>query len=197
MDSILRLTPRQRAELYQAASQKLGFGEVIIEKDFWVCWTLRQLFTLPGIGEHLIFKGGTSLSKVWRAIARFSEDIDVSLSRDWLGFTGTRDPEKAASGKKQRERIEDLAAACAEKIKSEVLPALRARAVAALGEDGWTIAIDADDPQTLRFNSLTVLMPLSVAATMSQCSRAVTKCERFSGLWRSQCRSLAKPHSCE
>lgn len=152
MDSILRLTPRQRAELYQAASQKLGFGEVIIEKDFWVCWTLRQLFTLPGIGEHLIFKGGTSLSKVWQAIARFSEDIDMSLSRDWLGFSGTRDPEKAASGKKQRERIEDLATACAEKIKSGVLPALRARAAAALGEDGWTIAIDADDPQTLRFN---------------------------------------------
>jgi predicted nucleotidyltransferase component of viral defense system len=46
-----------------------------------VCWTLRELFSLPGIGEHLIFKGGTSLSKVWRAIARFSEDIDVSLSR--------------------------------------------------------------------------------------------------------------------
>lgn len=73
MDSILRLTPGQRAELFKAASQKLGFGEVIIEKDFWVCWTLRQLFTLPGIGEHLNFKGGTSLSKVWQAIARFSE----------------------------------------------------------------------------------------------------------------------------
>ena len=152
MDSVLQLTPRQRVELFEQTTQQTGIDAVIIEKDFWVCWTLRQLFTLPGIGEHLIFKGGTSLSKVWRAIARFSEDIDVSLSRDWLGFTGTRDPEKAASGKKQRERIEDLAAACAEKIKSEVLPALRARAAAALGEDGWTIAIDADDPQTLRFN---------------------------------------------
>lgn len=151
MDSILRLPSAQRAELYKAASQKLGFGEVIIEKDFWVCWTLRELFALPGIGDHLIFKGGTSLSKVWKAIARFSEDIDVSFSRDWLGFTGARDPEQATSGKKQRERIEDLAAACAEKIKSEVLPALRARATEALGAEGWTIAIDADDPQTMFF----------------------------------------------
>lgn len=157
MDSILRLTPRERTELYQAASQQLGIGEVIVEKDFWVCWTLRQLFSLPGISEFLIFKGGTSLSKVWRAISRFSEDIDVSLSREWLGFAGPRDPEVAASGKKQRERIDDLAAACADKIASEILPALRARAASALGGHGWTIAIDAEDPQTLRFTYPTAL----------------------------------------
>jgi len=151
MDSILELTPIQRAELYKAASQQLGLGEVVIEKDFWVCWTLRELFALPGIGDHLIFKGGTSLSKVWRAISRFSEDIDVSLSREWLGFVGVRDPESATSGKKQRERIDDLASACARKIETEILPALRARATAALGDHGWSIAIDADDSQTLRF----------------------------------------------
>ncbi len=157
MDSILRLNARQRAELYQAASQQLGMAEVIIEKDFWVCWSLRELFTLPGIGDHLLFKGGTSLSKVWRAIARFSEDIDVSLSREWLGFVGPRDPEAADTGKQQRARIENLATACAQKIEAEILPALRARASAALGPDGWAIAIDADDPQTLRFTYPTVL----------------------------------------
>jgi len=151
MESILRLTPGQRSELYKGASQKLGIGEVILEKDFWVCWTLRELFALPGIGEHLIFKGGTSLSKVWRAIARFSEDIDVSLSREWLGFTGDRSPEHATSGKKQRERIEDLAAACSRKIATEILPALRARAAATLGDKGWDIIVDSDDSQTLRF----------------------------------------------
>ncbi len=79
MNPILKLTPTQRAELYQAASQKLGIGEIIMEKDFWVCWTLQQLFSLPGIAGHLIFKGGTSLSKAWGAISRFSEDIDVSF----------------------------------------------------------------------------------------------------------------------
>jgi hypothetical protein len=151
MESILKLTPGQRSELYQAASQKLGIGEVILEKDFWVCWTLRELFALPGIGEHLIFKGGTSLSKVWRAIARFSEDIDVSLSREWLGFAGDRNPEHATSGKKQRERIDDLAAACSHKIATEILPALRARATAALGDKGWLIVVDPEDSQTLRF----------------------------------------------
>jgi hypothetical protein len=151
MNSVLRLTSEQRAELFRAAAQRLGFGEVIVEKDFWVCWTLRQLFTLPGIGEHLIFKGGTSLSKVWRAVARFSEDIDVSLTREWLGFTGERDPENAGSGKQQRIRIEELAAACATKVGTELLPVLREQATEALGVKGWAIAVDPDDAQTLRF----------------------------------------------
>ena len=48
-----------------------------IEKDFWVCWTLKKLFNLPEWGSHLTFKGGTSLSKGWALIERFSEDIDI------------------------------------------------------------------------------------------------------------------------
>jgi hypothetical protein len=144
MNSVLKLTPAQRRELYVAASQKLGIGEVILEKDFWVCWTLHQLFTLPGIGDHLIFKGGTSLSKVWKAISRFSEDIDISFSREWLGFVG----EHAKTGKKQREAIENLAAECAQRIRTELLPALTERARVALGNDGWSLIIDPVDPQT-------------------------------------------------
>lgn len=151
MNTVLRLTNAQRAELFRAAALRLAFDEVIVEKDFWVCWTLQQLFTLPNIGEHLIFKGGTSLSKVWRAVARFSEDIDVSLTREWLGFTGERDPENAGAGKQQRGRIEELSAACATKVATELLPALRERATQALGAKGWVIAVDPDDAQTLRF----------------------------------------------
>ncbi|MDI1247745.1 MAG: nucleotidyl transferase AbiEii/AbiGii toxin family protein, partial [Lacunisphaera sp.] len=150
MNSVLRLTPAQRAELFNAAAQKLGIGPVPLEKDFWVCWTLRELFSLPGISDHLIFKGGTSLSKVWRAIERFS-DIDVSLSKDWLGFGGASDPEQQESRKKQSRKLEELAAACAQKISAKLLPALRARAVTALGEAGWSITVSADDSQTLLF----------------------------------------------
>jgi hypothetical protein len=53
MNSVVGLTPSERAELFNAAAQKLGIGPVALEKDFWVCWTLRELFSLPGIGEHL------------------------------------------------------------------------------------------------------------------------------------------------
>ena len=70
------------------------------------------------------FKGGTSLSKVWRVIQRFSEDIDISLSREWLGFSGERDPEQA-KGKQQKRLLAQLSEACAKRLQGEVMPSLR------------------------------------------------------------------------
>lgn len=58
-----------------------------IEKDWWVTQVLRVLFSQP-YAEHLSFKGGTSLSKAWNIIERFSEDIDIAISREYLGFAG-------------------------------------------------------------------------------------------------------------
>ncbi len=58
----------------------------IVEKDFWVCWMLGLLFDHPEWSKGLVFKGGTSLSKVFKAIARFSEDIDLSLCPEVLGI---------------------------------------------------------------------------------------------------------------
>ena len=73
----------------------MGWSAQVIEKDVWVCWTLQRLFEDPCLKRQLTFKGGTSLSKVWQAIDRFSEDIDLSLNRTWLGFGGEESPEKA------------------------------------------------------------------------------------------------------
>ena len=81
MDTVLQLSQQQRVELFEQTSQQTGIEAVIVEKDFWVCWMLQELFRLPQIGEHIIFKGGTSLSKVFKVIECFSEDIDVSLDR--------------------------------------------------------------------------------------------------------------------
>lgn len=67
-------------------------SKAIIEKDFWVCWSRKQLFVLPSFGEHMIFKGGASLSKAYDVIHRFSEDVDLSLDRARLGFEGTEIP---------------------------------------------------------------------------------------------------------
>ena len=67
---------------------------VIVEKDFWVTWTLARLFEEPSYRPALVFKGGTSLSKVFGVINRFSEDIDLSISPVLLGhneaFSGRR-----------------------------------------------------------------------------------------------------------
>ena len=64
---------------------RLGTLPVIVEKDYWVCWLLGKIFADPRWEPHLVFKGGTSLSKVFNAIQRFSEDIDLSVSPVLLG----------------------------------------------------------------------------------------------------------------
>lgn len=76
-DSIFNLSARDRAAFFQAAAAKVGRGAVLLEKDVWVVWALRTLYEAP-IGEHLVFKGGTSLSKAHRLIERFSEDLDLT-----------------------------------------------------------------------------------------------------------------------
>ena len=66
---------------------KTGLPPSSIEKDWWVTQVLKALHALP-YAEHIAFKGGTSLSKCWNLIARFSEDVDIALSREFLGFSG-------------------------------------------------------------------------------------------------------------
>ncbi len=59
MDVFLQLSPADQRLYCEQAQAKLGLPPASIEKDFWVCWTLRELFSLPGWGEHFVFKGGT------------------------------------------------------------------------------------------------------------------------------------------
>ncbi len=99
MDAFAQSSPEDRRAGFVQTAAARRLDPIIVEKDFWVCWTLKELFRLPDIGEHLIFKGGTSLSKVFRIIERFSEDIDVSIDRGWLGFGGANEPE---AGRKQQ-----------------------------------------------------------------------------------------------
>lgn len=93
MDRFANDGAEQRDEAFQEAAARLGMSKAIIEKDFWVCWSLKHLFAVPSFGDHMIFKGGTSLSKVYDAIHRFSEDVDLSPKRAKLGFEGDHDPE--------------------------------------------------------------------------------------------------------
>jgi hypothetical protein len=151
-DKYRSLSSRERFELLDAASQQRGIAPSILEKDYWVCKTLDVLFSLPGLGEHLVFKGGTSLSKVYHLIDRFSEDVDVSFHREFLGFGDEHDPE-AATGKEQARRIEALQQACKDCIRENLLPALRSEMTTRLGGDeGWSMEIDAQDAQTILFH---------------------------------------------
>ena len=151
-DRYLSLAPRERLELLDAVSRQSGLAQAILEKDYWVCKTLDVLFALPELGSHLVFKGGTSLSKVYGLIDRFSEDVDISFHREFLGFGEELDPE-AAAGKEQSRRIEALQQACRDCIRENLLPRLR-EAIAALlrGTEDWSLEIDPLDAQTLLFH---------------------------------------------
>ncbi len=94
MDGYLELSSERRRLICEQSQARLNLPETSIEKDYWVCWILRELFSLPGWGKSITFKGGTSLSKCWGLINRFSEDIDIVIDKDFLGFGGKDSPEK-------------------------------------------------------------------------------------------------------
>ena len=132
----------------------------IVEKDFWVCWVLRRLFTLTNAPAGMIFKGGTSLSKVFNAIGRFSEDVDLSFDRADLGFGGDNDPGRAPSKKQTKQRLKMLKEACQTVIRNRFLPQLAGAIGEALNDPGqrsWKLEIDQEDldGQTVLFHYAT------------------------------------------
>jgi hypothetical protein len=168
MDRIAQLSPRERANLFQeAAGLRPGLPAFIIEKDFWVCWALKHIFTSVELPLHLIFKGGTTLSKVFHVIERFSEDVDLSFDRRELGFDTDRDPANAKSGKRQRALLDELKAECETVIYDLFVPSLLKDFALVLGgpsrgPSGWGIAIDPDDSQTVNFRYPPALTPLGL-----------------------------------
>src|ERR1700674_3126667 len=106
---------------------------VILEKDFWVCWLLGILFESEFAGS-LVFKGGTSLSKVFGVIERFSEDIDLSLSPTFLNL-----PEAGTSRNQANKWMIRSEAACGAAVRNQIRPAMEAAVDAVLGkrDGGW------------------------------------------------------------
>ena len=103
----------ERLELFLATARRLGTAVQNVEKDFWVCWVLDVLFNGMGEGHpRLLFKGGTSLSKSFGLIDRFSEDIDITVFRDDLGEPASIEDLEALSGKQRRARLDAIRAAC-------------------------------------------------------------------------------------
>lgn len=83
----LTLTKERRIEILNQATELTGLPSVAIEKDWWVTLALNASFSLP-YSKHIVFKGGTSLSKGWNLIERFSEDIDLAIDRKFFGVDG-------------------------------------------------------------------------------------------------------------
>lgn len=155
MDNFATKAEQERREILQEAASRLDVSEIIIEKDFWVCWTLKRLFSNPALSPYLTFKGGTSLSKAYGIIERFSEDIDLTISRSApLLCEGKNPMEDGISGKERERRIDALKENAQHFVGQIILLALSADIAAALGEGSeWKAVMDEEDPdgQTILF----------------------------------------------
>jgi hypothetical protein len=100
MRDMARRPEQDRRDLFRAAAQAMRVHEAIVEKDFWVCWALDYLFHESSWVDQIAFKGGTSLSKAFGAIERFSEDIDLVLDWRVLGYSA-EEPYAKRSATKQ------------------------------------------------------------------------------------------------
>lgn len=152
MKTLLGMDQNRRKLIFEQADAKMNLAPVSVEKDFWVCWTLEKLFKLT-CGNQLTFKGGTSLSKAWGLIERFSEDIDITIHRDFLGFGGDRAPHEAVSKSQQKKRLEALKTACEQYIAGPLFNEMQAAIADDLtASDSWSLRPSAEDSQTLLFD---------------------------------------------
>ncbi len=126
MNTFLTLPETERSAIFTDVANKIGIPPYYVEKDFWVSWMLEVLFDDDAeLSPHITFRGGTSLSKAYNAISRFSEDIDLSISRTWLGVTEINDPalaETKSQAEKRQGKIRKLTRA---KLNESVLPLIQ------------------------------------------------------------------------
>jgi hypothetical protein len=153
-DNVISASDADRRDLFLGTAARLGTAVQNVEKDFWVCWSLDALFNgLASGGPRLLFKGGTSLSKAFGLVSRFSEDIDITVFRDDLGQAVDVIALDTLSGKKRRARLDEIRSACQAYIGGPLLAQFNEVATSAIPRARFQIGIDPDDKdgQTLLF----------------------------------------------
>jgi hypothetical protein len=172
---LIAASPQDRRDLFVATARNMGINEQNVEKDFWVCWTLAALFQdRPKRAPRLLFKGGTSLSKAFSLIQRFSEDIDITVFRGDLGEPISIDGLERLSGKKRRGKLDEIRAACQRYLNDNLRPELAAHLARAVGaSSGATVEMDVLDPdgQTIlvRYPSVLAADPYIRAVVRIEC----------------------------
>ena len=125
----LQLPVDERRLYIEQAAARRNVSPVSMEKDFWVCWLLGLLFE-SAFADNLVFKGGASLSKVFGVIDRFSEDIDLSLSPEFLDL-----PEPGATRNQADKWMKSAEVARGHAVQNQIRPAMEAEASRVLGEN--------------------------------------------------------------
>jgi hypothetical protein len=141
MKNIARLSEQERSELFSETATAMGVTSAAAEKDFWICWVLLCVFEDETLNQYLRFKGGTSLSKCYNVIERFSEDIDLIL--DWTQLT-QEDPADDRSKTKQGKLNQSINEQAQIYIAQTLLP----RLIELMG-DVCELVVDTEDPHTI------------------------------------------------
>ena len=154
MNKVAIMEARARADLFSETAERMNVAEAIIEKDFWVCWVPKQLFSNKAFEGRLLFKGGTSLSKIFKAINRFSEDIDLAVDYETLGFNGENDPrQENISNTKRNKILGKMMEECQRYIGGEFLDLLGKQCRETLGAGhGWGLEVSKDDKNVVLFH---------------------------------------------
>ena len=166
MNKIANLPKQQRSELFSETATLMNTTNSIVEKDFWVVWTLDKIFSDDRLNKILMFKGGTSLSKVFNLIGRFSEDIDLIL--DWRLVSNENPLNDQESRNKQVKFNEQINENAKEYIQNELLPIISQilwpLCTCIIAEDGFSINVrypNAFDDNYLRPEILLEIGPLA------------------------------------
>lgn len=153
LDEIAALSSSDRQGYFAVAADSLPLPSIaVVEKDFWVCWLLQKFFSLDGEFGPFTFKGGTSLSKCFDLISRFSEDIDIGVERKTIGYGDDSYFYDAPSKTKRIQRVDEQNAKSFEWLHQRIAPRLRQIASEVLGDSGWEFTPNNDAPDRLCFN---------------------------------------------
>ena len=168
MNKVASLSERERRELFLETSSRMHITNAIVEKDFWIVWVLDKLFIDKKLGEILMFKGGTSLSKIYGLIERYSEDIDLILDWDLLTKENPNKPRTKTQQSKYNKSINEKAKVY---INDELLPKvseiLTPYCNCKMKEDGYSI--DIQYPAIFRDKSLLPHILLEIGALAMWC----------------------------
>lgn len=148
MIQLVKQSAEDRYALFQYTANELKMSEAIVEKDFWVCFMLEVLFEHSPYKDYFAFKGGTSLSKSFELIERFSEDIDLILDWRKLGYA-TREPLETRSNTAQERFKKEMNAKCEAFLKDEFIPTMQQDLSTLCPQEQFTFTIDEVDPQTV------------------------------------------------
>ena len=156
MYEFVKLERKERSQAFRIASERLGYPAYVIEKDFWVTYILDTLFNRINHKHRILFKGGTSLSKCYKLIDRFSEDIDLSLHMADLGFDGDKAPHIVAEKESKsaaKRSVENLKVAGEVFLENTILVLLKDKIIEDLGSvKNWSLLLDNANAENLLFH---------------------------------------------